>query len=187
MAYREGDGEIDVALDNDSEEWGIMATLATMWKRSSSIAAVGGEGIYEMDPYTLRALPNDNVYFHSKKIDNSRLVRQADPGASGECWSAVGAGALLLMLGVSIVAPHVALVRAGYQLESLKAERQTLLDQRRELDVREAAMLSPIRLNDIAKAHNLTSPMSSQIVHLDSQNTSGNLASNQTPTVPGGR
>ena len=69
------------------------------------------------------------MFFYSKKIDNSRLVRQADPDASEECWSAVGAGALLLMLGVSIVAPHVALVRAGYQLEAAKAERQTLLDQ----------------------------------------------------------
>jgi hypothetical protein len=159
-----------------------------MWKRSNAMAAVGRDsGIRESDPYALRGLPNDNVFFYSKKIDNSRLVRQADPGATEECWSAVGAGALLLMLGASIVAPHVALVRAGYQLEAAKAERQTLLDQRRELEVHEAGLLSPGRLNDIAKAHNLTSPMSSQVFHLDGQNSQGNLASNQTPTVPGGR
>jgi hypothetical protein len=165
-----------------------MATLATMWKRSNAMAAVGSDsGIRESDPYALRGLPNDSVFFYSKKIDNSRLVRQADPGASDECWSAVGAGALLLMLGVSIVAPHVALVRAGYQLEAAKAERQVLLDQRRELQVREAGLLSPGRLNEIAKEHNLTSPLSSQIVHLDGQNPQGNLASNQTPAVPGGR
>jgi len=165
-----------------------MATLATMWKRSNAMAAVGSDsGIRESDPYALRGLPNDSVFFYSKKIDNSRLVRQADPGASDECWSAVGAGALLLMLCVSIVAPHVALVRAGYQLEAAKAERQVLLDQRRELQVREAGLLSPGRLNEIAKEHNLTSPLSSQIVHLDGQNPQGNLASNQTPAVPGGR
>ena len=165
-----------------------MATLATMWKRSNAMAAVGSDsGIRESDPYALRGLPNDSVFFYSKKIDNSRLVRQTDPGASDECWSAVGAGALLLMLGVSIVAPHVALVRAGYQLEAAKAERQVLLDQRRELQVREAGLLSPGRLNEIAKEHNLTSPLSSQIVHLDGQNPQGNLASNQTPAVPGGR
>ena len=166
-----------------------MATLAAIWKRSNAMAAVGESGgIREMDRYALRPLPNDDVFFYSKKIDNSRLVRQADPAAKGECWSAVGAGALLLMLGVSIAAPHVALVRAGYQLESLKVERQTLLDQRRELEVREAGLLSPARLNDIAKAHNLVSPLSNQIVHLDGQAASeGNLASNQPPTVPGGR
>ncbi len=165
-----------------------MATLATMWKRSDAMAAVGeSSGICESDPYALRALPNDGVFFYSKKVDNSRLVRQADPRAASECWSAVGAGALLLMLGVSIVVPHVALVRTGYRLEELKAERQTLLDQRRDLEVREASMLSPARLNDIAQAHNLTSPMSSQVVHLDGQNSQGNLASNQTPGIPGGR
>ena len=164
-----------------------MATLATIWKRSNAMAAVTNSGISASDPYVLRGLPNDGVFFYSKKIDNSRLIRQADPGASDECWSAVGAGALLLMLGVSIVAPHVALVRAGYQLEAAKAERQTLLDQRRELEVREAGLLSPGRLNNIAKERNLTSPMSSQVFHLDGQNPPGNLASNQTPTVPGGR
>src|SRR5580700_3713738 len=165
-----------------------MGTLAAIWKRSSAMAAVGERGgIRESDPYALRGLPNDDVFFYTKKQDNSRLIRQADPNASEECWSAVGAGALLLMLGVSIVAPHVALVRAGYQLEAAKAERQTLLDQRRDLEVREAGLLSPVRLNDIAKERNLTSPMANQIIHLDGQNPQGNLASNQTPTVPGGR
>jgi len=165
-----------------------MATLATMWKRSSALAAIGERGgIRESDPCALRGLPNDGVFFYSKKIDNSRMIRQADPNASDECWSAVGAGALLLMLGVSIVAPHVALVRSGYQLEAAKAERQTLLDQRRDLEVREAGLLSPVRLNNIAKERNLTSPMANQIVHLDGQNPQGNLASNRTPTVPGGR
>ncbi len=163
-----------------------MGTLAAIWKKSDSMAAVSSEFL-EHDPYALRGLPNDNVFFHSKKIDNQRLVRQADPHAADECWSAVGAGALLLMLGVSVVVPHVALVREGYKLEAAKAERQTLLDQRRALEVREAALLSPSRLNDIAKEQNLTAPVSSQVFHLDGPASpqQGNLASNQMPAVPG--
>jgi len=158
-----------------------MGTLAAIWKRNNTMAEVGADsGITETDPYALRALPNDAVYFRPKRIDNSRLVRQSDPAASADCWKTVGAGSLLLMLGASIIAPHVALVRTGYQLEKLKAERQTLLDQRRELDVREAVVLSPARLNDIAKAHDLTSPMSGQITHLDGQSGAG-LASNRVP------
>ena len=165
-----------------------MGTLAAIWKRNNTMAEVGADsGITETDPYALRALPNDAVYFRPKRIDNSRLVRQSDPAASADCWKTVGAGSLLLMLGASIIAPHVALVRTGYQLEKLKAERQTLLDQRRDLEVREAGLLSPVRLNNIAKERNLTSPMANQIVHLDGQNPQGNLASNRTPTVPGGR
>ena len=97
----------------------------------------------QADPFLLRALPNDDIYFYSKKIDNSRVVRQADPEARGECWSAVGAAGVLLMLGASIIAPHVGSVLAGYKLEALKQERQTLIDQKRDLEVKEAGLLSP--------------------------------------------
>src|ERR1700689_3992804 len=108
-----------------------MATLATFLKRSSvvAIAAERREAVRERaDPFRLRALPNDHIYFYAKKIDNSRVIRQADPSARGECWSAVGAAGVLLMLGASIIAPHVASVLAGYKLEALKQERQTLID-----------------------------------------------------------
>ena len=31
------------------------------------------------DPFQLRALPHEDVFLYSKQIDNSRLVREADP------------------------------------------------------------------------------------------------------------
>lgn len=163
-----------------------MATLATFFKRSEA-SAVSTKRMpvrAETDPYRLRALPNDDIYLYSKRIDNSRVVRQADPNAKSECWSAVGAAAVLLMLGASIIAPHVGSVLAGYKLEALKQERQTLLDQRRELDVREAALLSPERLNDLAKLRNLESPASAQIIHLDQQAQAGSLAKVEARSQP---
>ncbi len=78
-----------------------------------------------------------------------------------------GAVAILLMLGGSIIAPHVASVLAGYKLEALKSERQALVDQGRALSVREATLLSPSRLVDLALARKLASPGVDQIVHLD--------------------
>ena len=128
----------------------------------------------------MRALPNDEIYFWSKRIDNSRVVRQADPAARGECWSAVGAAAVLLVLAGSIIAPHAASVIEGYNLERLKVERQTLLDQKRDLEVKEASLLSPERLSELAKASNLTSPAADQIVHLDGQSNAA-MAANRTP------
>jgi hypothetical protein len=163
-----------------------MATLATFFRRSDAIAVRADKRAHvraQVDPYALRALPNDDVYFYSKRIDNSRVVRQADPGARGECWSAVGAAGVLLMLGASIIAPHVASVLSGYKLESLKQERQSLIDQKRELDVREAALLSPGRLSGLAKARDLTSPTSDQVVHLDNISTDGAYARNQAPAA----
>lgn len=136
------------------------------------------------DAYLLRALPHDGIYFYSKKIDNQRLVRQADPNSRGECWSAVGAAGVLLMLGVSIIAPHVGSVLAGYRLEALKTERQSLMNQKRELEVREAGLLSPARLNDLARVHSLGSPASNQVFHLEAPSVDGNLARNQAPVVP---
>jgi len=151
-----------------------MATLATFFKRSEAMAA-GAERTAtvraESDPFRLRALPNDDIYFYAKRIDNSRLVRQADPSARGECWSAVGAAAVLLMLGVSIVAPNVASVLAGYKLEALKQERKQLIDQKRELEVREAGLLSPERLHELARARNLQSPTADQVIHLEGQDS----------------
>jgi hypothetical protein len=155
-----------------------MATLATFFRSSTAHAADAGRSqAMDYDPFELRALPNDHIYFYSKRIDNSRMVRQANPAAAQESWSAVGAVAVLLMLGGSIIAPHVASVLAGYKLEALKSERQALVDQGRSLSVREAALLSPSRLVDLAMARKLSSPAVDQIVHLDSVASDVSVAS----------
>jgi hypothetical protein len=156
-----------------------MATLATFLRRDDAIAiaAQRRDAVrVQSDPFQLRALPNDDIYFYSKKIDNSRVIRQADPGARGECWSAVGAAGILLVLGGSIIAPHVGSVLAGYKLEALKQERQTLIDQKRDLEVKEAGLLSPERLNALAQARKLTSPASDQVIHLDTDTVDSSVA-----------
>ncbi len=162
-----------------------MATLATFFKRTDAMAMAADrrEAIRATNPFALRALPNDEIYFYAKKIDNSRVIRQADPAARGECWSAVGAAAVLLVLGASIIAPHVGGVLAGYKLEALKQERQALMNERRELDVKEASLLSPERLNGLAQARRLTSPAPDQVIHLDISAPEGSFARNQTPSA----
>ncbi|HEX4136907.1 MAG TPA: hypothetical protein VHY84_20010 [Bryobacteraceae bacterium] len=168
-----------------------MATLATFITGArrrgdaSAVAAGRSEAVRAQDDsFLLRPLPNDDIYFYSKRIDNGRIVRQADPDARGECWSAVGAAAVLLMLGASIIAPHVGSVLAGYKLEALKQERQTLMDQKRDLEVKEAVLLSPARLNDLARVRDLDKPVAGQVIHLDNVPVDGNFARNQAPPVP---
>lgn len=162
-----------------------MATLATFF-RATTVNQERRETVRaQADPFRLRALPNDDIYFYSKRIDNSRVVRQADPQARGECWSAVGAAGVLLMLGASLIAPHVGSVLAGYKLEALKTERQTLLDQKRALEVKEAGLLSAERLNALARTRSLTSPATDQVIHLDTASTAdAHLARVQTPAAP---
>jgi hypothetical protein len=161
-----------------------MATLATYIQDTSVRRSDARMVAAEPKAGILRPLPNDDIYFYSKKIDNSRIVRQADPDARGECWSAVGAAGVVLMLGASIIAPHVGSVLAGYKLETLKQERQSLIDQKRDLEVREAGLLSPERLNGLARVRSLTSPGSDQVIHLDLPPVDGSFARNQAPAVP---
>src|SRR5512142_2550903 len=97
----------------------------------------------ERNPFQLRALPQEDVFFYCKKIDNSRLVREADPRARGACWSAVGVACVTLALLGTILAPSVAGTLAGYRLESLRAEERTLLSEQRLLDEKEAELLRP--------------------------------------------
>jgi hypothetical protein len=56
---------------------------------------------------------------------------------------------------------------AGYKLESLRVESQKLADERRALELQEAQLLSPERLDRLAQDQHLVTPSPSQVVHLD--------------------
>ena len=149
-----------------------MATLPAFLRRmdTPARAAAGSRPAHlraERDPFLLRPLPHEDVFFYCKKIDNSRLVREADPQARGACWSAIGAACVALALLVSMLAPSVAGTLAGYKLEALRAEERHLLDQRRVLELQEAELLRPDRLARLAKGQNLVTPVSGQVVRLE--------------------
>lgn len=127
-------------------------------------------GRTERNPYQLRSLPHDDVFFYCKKVDNTRLVREADPQARGACWSAIGAAGVILALLTAVAAPSVTNTLAGYKLESLRNEQQRLYDERRTLQLEEAELLSPERLEELAKKQNLVTPQSGQVVHLEDHN-----------------
>jgi cell division protein FtsL len=117
----------------------------------------------------LRALPHEDVFFFCKKIDNSRLVREPDPKARGACWNVIGAACLaVIALGVAS-APKVTTIMDGYKLEALRSEEQRLLDERRALELQEAQLVSPDRLERLAKGHNLVTPAGNQVYHLEAR------------------
>ena len=125
----------------------------------------------------MRSLPNEDVYFFCKRIDNTRLLKEKDPGATRQCWSAIGAFALLAILLAGALAPSVWGTFAGYQLQALKQERQRLIDERSTMEVAEAALLSPARLERLARARRLINPEPGQVIHLD-PHADGSLAMN---------
>jgi hypothetical protein len=121
----------------------------------------------ERDPFALRALPHEDILLYCKKIDNSRMVREADPQARGACWGIIGVATLVFAVVTSASAPYVASTLAGYKLEALRSEERRLLDERRNLDLQEAELLSPARLNKFAHDKNLFPPASGQLIRLD--------------------
>lgn len=127
--------------------------------------------------YLLRALPNEDIYFHTKRIDNSRLVREPDPKSKAECWSTIGAVCAVAAVLITSLVPSVAGITAGYQLQSLKVERQHLLDERRGLEAQEAALRGRRRLEQLAKDQNMMNPKPEQVVHLNLGSTEGTVAS----------
>jgi hypothetical protein len=153
-----------------------MATLPAFFKKNEAPA----ETLHGMDaatrtnrmrpvrdPFQLRGLPHEHLFLHHKRIDNSRLVREADPKSRGACWSAIGATSVLAVLLISAFAPSVATTIAGYKLEALRIEERLLLEEHRGLDVQEAELLSPARLDRLARENNLVAPTSEQVFHLE--------------------
>ena len=119
------------------------------------------------DSYLLRALPNEDIYFHVKRVDNSRIMREPDPRAKAECWSSIGAVCAVAAVLITSLAPGVAGITAGYQIQALKQERQHLLDERRGLEVQEARLRGSQRLRQLAKDQNMGSPNADQMVRLN--------------------
>ena len=162
-----------------------MATLATYFRKDEAVIyseetpalSARRRVARPADPYRLRALPNEDVYFFCKRIDNSRILKEKDPRAAKECWSAIGAFAVLAVLLAGALAPSVWGTFAGYQLQSLKQERQRLVDERATLEVTEATLLSPARLERLARAQKLLEPAPGQVIHLDPR-ADGSLAMN---------
>ena len=147
-----------------------MATLAMFFRRPLA-APAAGSGAAQSAPvqdgrYSLRALPNEDIFLYSKPIDNSRVVREPDPSARSE-WSMIGTACLLAVLFMGLSTPRVANIFAGYQLESLKQEQQRLLDEQRDLDIVEARLSRQENLEVLARRRDLSTPAPGQIMHLD--------------------
>ena len=129
------------------------------------------------DPYRVRALPNEDIYFHRKAIDNTRVVRQQDPGVRTRCWRRIALAATGTAALAVILWPNVQGTLTGYEIAELKEEQGTLQRKLASLKAEEARLLGPARLQDLAVDLEFTSPDTSQVVFL-TPDSEGALALN---------
>ncbi len=112
---------------------------AAEWEMGTS----RGELRPRTDRHKLLPLPNEHIYLYRKAIDNSRVVRQADPRARAICWRRIAtttAGTLVL---VALLWPGMYGMLAGYQIESLKAQQQKLIAEKTTAGRRGGAPVEP--------------------------------------------
>src|SRR5712664_1470078 len=119
-----------------------MATLANLFNRFSdaeTVASLAPEQVRVVsDEYKLRALPNEDVFFFVKRIDNTRVVREADPRARSRSWKFLGAACLSAAGLIGALLPSAYGLMAGYQLNTLQQEHSRLETERSTLEMKEA-------------------------------------------------
>src|ERR1700691_4658692 len=140
-----------------------MATLATVYSRLFSKgfeqAAKGRtENMRGTRGAALRAFANDDIHFYVKRFDNSGVIREADPKARGTCWKLIGSVVTAVIMLVGVLLPSAYSLLRGYQIQSLHQEEQKLAAEQAPLELQEAALLSPERMQELAKTQQFIDP-----------------------------
>src|SRR6202521_3221123 len=79
------------------------------------------------------------IYFH-KAIDNSRLVRSADPVRKREMRMFTVTVVVFFMMALVYLAQHCSSIEYGYRIEDLRAKRDQMADVNRTLKLEEATL-----------------------------------------------
>ncbi|MBL8229355.1 MAG: hypothetical protein JNL98_12785 [Bryobacterales bacterium] len=117
--------------------------------------------------YRLRAFPNDDVHFFVKAIDNTSVIREADPRVPSACWKTIAGATTGAVLLIGLLLPSGYRMMAGYQIEELRKQKDQLLLQKASLEIEEARLVSPERLAELAADQHLIDPAPNSVVHLE--------------------
>jgi cell division protein FtsL len=102
-----------------------------------------------------------------KHIDNSRLVKVADPQRSREMRSFLVALSCLFLLVMTYAWQHFSAIEYGYRIEALKSQREQLVELNRTLQVEESSLRSPDRIDALARSLHLQPTSPGQVLMLD--------------------
>ena len=115
----------------------------------------------------LRPIANEDVYLFVKKIDNTGVVRAADPVARRARTRSVATGFIAVMLVIAGLVPAAYTTMAGFTLQSLRQEQQRLEQQNAQLSLQEEMLLNPVRLEKLAKTLEMADPAPQQMQYLE--------------------
>ncbi len=104
----------------------------------------------------------------TKHIDNSRLVRVADHQRNREMGMFTVALVVLFALVIGYAWQHFSAIEYGYRIEALRAQRDSLAELNRALQLEEASLRDPERIDALAQQMGLVAPQAGQIIRMDS-------------------
>lgn len=107
------------------------------------------------------------IYF-AKAIDNSRLVRVEDPRRGREMKQFGVALGCLFLLVMTFAWQHFRAIEYGYKIESLKVQREGLIEENHALRLEQASLRDPQRIDTLARQLGLQSPQAGQVIRMDS-------------------
>jgi len=159
-----------------------MATLATvLGKFFEQGMNRAGSAVRAAEPSAaVRPFANEDIFFYVKRLDNSRVVRAADPEARQACWKMIGSVVAAAVLLIVVLLPGAYSLLAGYQVQTLRQEAQRLANETATLELQEAALLSPARMQELARMQQFVDPPPQKVVYLDGQ-SDAQVAQNAEP------
>jgi len=105
--------------------------------------------------------------FYAKRLDNSRLVKAADPVRVREMRTFTAAMTILFVIVMFYGLQHFSAIEYGYRVEAEKQQRTQLEEQNRELRLSEAQLCDPHRIDQMARRLGLDAPRPGQVVSGD--------------------
>lgn len=106
-------------------------------------------------PVALTALPMEDICFHVKAIDNSRLKRRIDPGDKTMMGRLVILGIIVVVFCLASFGPVAAKRQSGYRLLSLNNQYQKLRVVNSQLKDHRAKLSNVQRVQGLARARGL--------------------------------
>jgi cell division protein FtsL len=107
--------------------------------------------------------PTPEVFF-AKRLDNTRLVKAADPARVREMRTFAAAMAVLFALIMVYGWQHFSAIEIGYKVEAQKQQLEQLNEQNRQLRLTEAQLDDPARIDQMARQLGLDAPKPGQVV-----------------------
>ncbi|HEY6272387.1 MAG TPA: cell division protein FtsL [Terriglobales bacterium] len=122
-------------------------------------------------------------FYFPKVIDNSRVVKISDPQRRREIRMFSLSVAAVFVVLMFYTWQHFRSIEYGYRIESQKSERDRLREVNRALELEEASLRDPGRIDPLARQMGLTAPQPGQVVRLDADDQGGRVMAQMSPVA----